>query len=87
MICYMLSYMQTPTLVLGPFGCGKTETLQEFVKLVSMNTPDDIKMLICTHTNSAADIYVQKLHTEWLRSRQGMYVLLSLSCATLFSWL
>ena len=61
----MLSHTQIPTLVLGPFGCGKTETLQEFVKLVSMNTPNDIKLLICTHTNSAADIYVQKLHTEW----------------------
>lgn len=57
--------LQVPSLVLGPFGCGKTKTLFECVKLLTMNVPD-VRVLICTHSNSAADLYVRHFHREWM---------------------
>lgn len=54
-----------PTLILGPFGCGKTRTVFECVTLLTFNVPD-VRILICTHTNTAADIYVEAIHKEWI---------------------
>jgi hypothetical protein len=54
-----------PSLVLGPFGCGKTRTLRECIMLLSLLK--DTTLLICTHSNSAADIYVQELHREYTK--------------------
>ena len=59
------SNLQIPTLVLGPFGCGKTRTMQECISVLSRYVPD-VHILICTHTNSAADIYVESIHSDWL---------------------
>ena len=56
--------IQIPSLVLGPFGCGKTRTLKECIKLLCLHFPET-RILICTHTNSAADLYVQGMHEEW----------------------
>ena len=56
--------MQIPTLVLGPFGVGKTRTLCESIKLITWNFPDT-HILVCTHSNSAANLYVKDIHTEW----------------------
>ena len=53
-----------PSLVLGPFGCGKTRTLFECVKLLMLYT-DSTHLLVCTHSNSAADLYVEYLHKQW----------------------
>ena len=50
-----------PSLVLGPFGCGKTHTMTESIKLLLQHMPHS-RLLVCTHSNSAADIYVDKLH-------------------------
>ena len=55
--------LQIPSLVLGPFGCGKTRTLRECIMLLSFLP--DTTILICTHSNSAANIYVQELHGEY----------------------
>jgi hypothetical protein len=69
------TYINIPTLVLGPFGCGKTRTLIECVSLLTRHQ-SDARVLICTHNNSAADIYVEYLHQEWLRltkTRPNMY--------------
>ena len=54
-----------PTLILGPFGCGKTRTVFECVTLLALYVPD-VHILICTHTNAAADIYVEAIHNEWI---------------------
>ena len=54
-----------PTLILGPFGCGKTKTVFECVTLLALYVPD-VHILICTHTNAAADIYVEHIHNEWI---------------------
>ncbi|XP_011406766.2 PREDICTED: probable helicase with zinc finger domain [Amphimedon queenslandica] len=58
-------YTGIPTLVLGPFGCGKTRTMQECISVLSRYIPE-VHILICTHTNSAADIYVESIHSDWL---------------------
>lgn len=46
-----------PILIIGPFGTGKTYTLAQAIKqlLLQPNT----RILICTHSNSAADLYIK----------------------------
>ncbi|XP_022112078.1 helicase with zinc finger domain 2-like [Acanthaster planci] len=46
-----------PVLVLGPFGTGKTHTLAMAVQRTLQLRPES-KILICTQTNSAADLYI-----------------------------
>ncbi|KAJ8039004.1 putative helicase with zinc finger domain [Holothuria leucospilota] len=50
-----------PTLIIGPFGTGKTHALAKIVMRLIL-TSRDSKILIATHTNSAADWYI----TEYL---------------------
>ena len=64
------SFHQIPSLVLGPFGCGKTRTLSECVKLLALFAPE-MHVLICTHSNSAANLYVEGLHMEWNSEWEG----------------
>ncbi|XP_033629468.1 helicase with zinc finger domain 2-like [Asterias rubens] len=53
-----------PVLVYGPFGTGKTHTLATAVKKTLQLRPD-AKILICTRSNSAADLYItEHLHNE-----------------------
>ncbi|XP_074144959.1 LOW QUALITY PROTEIN: 3'-5' exoribonuclease HELZ2 [Sminthopsis crassicaudata] len=47
-----------PLLIYGPFGTGKTYTLA-MATLEVIKQPNT-KVLICTHTNSAADIYIRE---------------------------
>ncbi|XP_032112899.1 helicase with zinc finger domain 2 [Sapajus apella] len=47
-----------PLLIYGPFGTGKTYTLA-MASLEVIRRPHT-KVLICTHTNSAADIYIRE---------------------------
>nr|XP_010599440.2 helicase with zinc finger domain 2 isoform X3 [Loxodonta africana] len=47
-----------PLLIYGPFGTGKTYTLA-MASLEVIRQPRT-KVLICTHTNSAADIYIRE---------------------------
>ena len=51
--------------MLGPFGCGKTKALLECVKLLSLYD-SNARILVCTHNNSAADIYVKAIHEEFM---------------------
>ena len=54
-----------PILVIGPFGTGKTFTLNlACVSILSQSERN--KVLICTHSNSAADIHLQHLDTKIL---------------------
>lgn len=52
-----------PVLLLGPFGTGKTQTLAEAVKVLigrkNANPSSTCRILICTHSNSAADHYIE----------------------------
>ncbi|XP_062505134.1 helicase with zinc finger domain 2-like isoform X2 [Corticium candelabrum] len=47
-----------PLIINGAFGTGKTRLLAEAVRLLTA-TRDDIRVLICTMSNHAADLYVQ----------------------------
>ncbi|KAJ1529194.1 hypothetical protein ONE63_005999 [Megalurothrips usitatus] len=52
-----LSVNLPPVLIIGPFGTGKTYTLAQAIK--QLLTVPDYRVLVCTHSNSAADIYIQ----------------------------
>ncbi len=60
-----LSVRLPPLLVIGPYGTGKTFTLGQAVRtlLLSENNGDPKnkpRILVCTHSNSAADLYVKE---------------------------
>jgi len=40
-----------PFIVYGPFGTGKTLTLAEAAKVAVVHSPEDTRILICTHSN------------------------------------
>lgn len=41
----------------GPFGTGKTYTLAQAIKQTLLQ--DNTRILVCTHSNSAADLYIK----------------------------
>ncbi|KAG8567173.1 hypothetical protein GDO81_013523 [Engystomops pustulosus] len=47
-----------PLVIYGPFGTGKTSTMAQ-AALQVIRTPHT-RVLICTHNNSAADLYIQE---------------------------
>uniref|UniRef100_A0A8C5HEK9 Probable helicase with zinc finger domain n=1 Tax=Gouania willdenowi TaxID=441366 RepID=A0A8C5HEK9_GOUWI len=51
------SVMLPPILIIGPYGTGKTFTLAQAVKHILRQ--DHSRVLICTHSNSAADLYIK----------------------------
>lgn len=53
-----LSIRLPPVLIIGPFGTGKTFTLAQAVKML-LEDPSS-RVLVCTHSNSAADIYIRE---------------------------
>ncbi|GAB1287336.1 Helicase with zinc finger domain 2 [Apodemus speciosus] len=55
-----------PLLIYGPFGTGKTYTLA-MAALEVVQQPQT-KVLICTHTNSAADIYIREYFHSYVSS-------------------
>nr|CAD7592664.1 unnamed protein product [Timema genevievae] len=46
-----------PILIIGPFGTGKTYTLAQAIKQLLLQP--DTRVLVCTHSNSAADLYIK----------------------------
>ena len=59
-----LSIKLPPILLIGPFGTGKTYTLAQAIK--QLLTQPDTKILICTHSNSAADLYIKEYLHPWI---------------------
>ncbi|XP_051562534.1 helicase with zinc finger domain 2-like [Myxocyprinus asiaticus] len=55
-----------PLLIYGPFGTGKTRTLAKMAQAL-VKQPQN-KILICTHTNSSADLYVKNHFHEYVTS-------------------
>ncbi|KAF8795213.1 putative helicase with zinc finger domain like protein [Argiope bruennichi] len=53
-----LSTRLPPVLIIGPFGTGKTYTLAQAVKIIL--SQENSRILVCTHSNSAADIYIRE---------------------------
>lgn len=58
-----------PLVVFGPFGTGKTFTLSQAVRRMAVNRNN--RVLICTHSNSAADLHVEMLD-EYLNEESGI---------------
>lgn len=52
-----------PVLLLGPFGTGKTFTIAHMLRMLVQNTNN--RILLCTHSNSAADLYIKEFFHIW----------------------
>ena len=59
----------SPLVVFGPFGTGKTLTLNQAIR--QLVTRKRNRILLCTHTNSAADLHVKLLH-DYLTDENGL---------------
>lgn len=59
------SFTSAPLVIFGPFGTGKTHTLSHAVRRLILDTNN--RVLLCTHTNSAADLHVMLLN-EYLKT-------------------
>lgn len=55
-----------PVLLLGPFGTGKTFTIAHVLRMLVKN-PDN-RILLCTHSNSAADLYIKEFFHVWYKA-------------------
>lgn len=53
-----------PILLIGPFGTGKTYTLASSIKQLLLQP--ESRILICTHSNSAADLYIKDYLHPWV---------------------
>lgn len=53
-----------PILLIGPFGTGKTYTLAQIIK--QLLGQSEARILICTHSNSAADLYIREYLHPWV---------------------
>lgn len=54
-----------PILIIGPYGTGKTFTLGQSIKLL-LKQPES-RVLVCTHSNSAADLYIREYLHPYLQ--------------------
>lgn len=59
-----------PILLLGPFGTGKTFTIAQALRFL-LTKNSDYKILLCTHSNSAADLYVKEFFDIWYKSEKN----------------
>ena len=56
-----------PVLLLGPFGTGKTFTIAQALRML-LTKCQEHKILLCTHSNSAADLYVKEFFDPWYKT-------------------
>ena len=59
----------SPVVVFGPFGTGKTFTLNQAIRHLVAKKHN--RILLCTHTNSAANLHVSHLH-DYLTKENGL---------------
>lgn len=55
-----------PVLILGPFGTGKTSTIAQALRILLVNDRTS-RVILCTHSNSAADLYVKEFFDVWFK--------------------
>ena len=61
-------YQTFPTIICGPFGCGKTRTLAIAARLIALNF-HGAKVLVVTKNNSCADLFIHLLSaSRWFDS-------------------
>ncbi|XP_052276348.1 uncharacterized protein LOC127875362 isoform X2 [Dreissena polymorpha] len=56
-----------PLLIVGPFGTGKTFTIAQATKYI-IHKESSARVLICTHSNSEADIYIKEYFHSYVKS-------------------
>ncbi|XP_030840583.1 probable helicase with zinc finger domain isoform X3 [Strongylocentrotus purpuratus] len=61
-----LVHQLPPIFLVGPYGTGKTYTLAHATRLI-LQQPNT-KILICTHSNSAADLYIRDYFHSFVES-------------------
>ena len=57
-----------PILISGPYGTGKTFTLGKAIEALLEDEKN--KILICTHSNSAADLYIKEYLHPYLQTNK-----------------
>ncbi|XP_039256734.2 3'-5' exoribonuclease HELZ2-like [Styela clava] len=57
-----------PLVVAGPFGTGKTHTIRNVILNILECNGTDSRILLCTHSNGAADLYIKDIchDPRWL---------------------
>ncbi|OAD53813.1 putative helicase with zinc finger domain [Eufriesea mexicana] len=65
-ITYPTDFLMPPILLLGPFGTGKTFTISQAIRVLLTECTQS-KILLCTHSNSAADLYVKEFFDVWYK--------------------
>lgn len=55
----------SPILLLGPFGTGKTFTVAQVLRLLLQDVRN--KIILCTHSNNAADHYITEFFDVWYK--------------------
>ncbi|BFZ02836.1 hypothetical protein BsWGS_05875 [Bradybaena similaris] len=66
-----------PFIMYGPFGTGKTETLAQATMSLLKDRPN-ARILICTQSNSAADLYITKHLDNFFKKHQKKLSMLRL---------
>ena len=62
-----------PILLIGPYGTGKTFTLAQSMKMLLRQ--EGTKILVCTHSNSAADLYIRDYLDPFITSNSSVKLL------------
>lgn len=62
-----IEIIMPPILLFGPFGTGKTFTIAHALRILLTQNARH-KILLCTHSNSAADLYVRDFFDSWYKA-------------------
>lgn len=62
-----------PILIIGPYGTGKTFTLAQAIKLLLKQNGS--RVLVCTHSNSAADLYIREYMDPYIEQNPDVKLL------------
>ena len=57
-------YLNYPTIICGPFGCGKSKTIAVATQLISRSSYET-RVLIVAKTNSCANMYIEMLEQSY----------------------
>ena len=59
-----ISKWPSPVIIAGPFGCGKSHTIQHAIVSLLRDDSCRHRILLCTRSNSAADLHVEKIDQQ-----------------------
>lgn len=62
-----------PILIIGPYGTGKTFTMAQAIKILLKQ--EGSRILVCTHSNSAADLYIRDYLDPYITENPNLNLL------------